>query len=204
MAEEQKHIVGVYDTQSEAIEAVEELRAQGYDTNDISVVGKNDDDVEAVTEQTGTKAEEGLAAGAAAGGTLGGLAGLLAGAGALAIPGIGPVLAAGPLAGALTGAAAGAGLGGLTGALVGMGIPEDDAEHYSGQIKEGKILVFVDGRSDKLREQKMNPGEAGMPDNEPVMPVDNVYVPPQGTRSPVSDDPEIVKDRMKVDNNKMY
>jgi uncharacterized membrane protein len=204
MAEEQKHIVGVYDTQSEAIEAVEELRAQGYDSADISVVGKNDDDVDAVTEQTGTKTEEGLAAGAAAGGTLGGLAGLLAGAGALAIPGIGPVLAAGPLAGALTGAAAGAGLGGLTGALIGMGIPEEDAEHYSNEIKEGKILVFVDGRSDKLREQKMNPGEAGMPDNEPAMPVDNVYVPPAGTRPPASEDPEVVKDRMKIDNNKMY
>lgn len=92
-----KHIVGAYDTEHEAIQAVEKLRAEGYRPEDISVISKNKDDVEAVTEETGTKTEEGLGAGAATGGVLGGLTGLLAGVGALAIPGIGPIVAAGPI-----------------------------------------------------------------------------------------------------------
>ncbi|RSK50696.1 general stress protein [Bacillus canaveralius] len=150
MAEQTKHIVGVYDTHEEAIRAVEDLKMQGYRSEEISVIGKHDDEVDEVTEATGTKAEEGLAAGAATGGALGGLAGLLAGVGALAIPGVGPIIAAGPIAATLTGAAVGAGAGGLTGALIGMGIPEDEAGHYESEVKAGKILVLVDGESAKM------------------------------------------------------
>lgn len=140
----EKHIVGVYDTEAEAIRAVEDLKAKGYRAEDISVIGKNRKDIETITDETGTKAGEGAAAGAATGGAIGGLAGLLAGVGALAIPGIGPILAAGPIAATLTGAAVGAGTGGLAGALIGMGIPEDEADRYDSYVKEGKILVLVD------------------------------------------------------------
>ncbi|MBG9448161.1 hypothetical protein ABE67_02005 [Cytobacillus firmus] len=139
-----KHVVGAYDTEQEAIQAVEKLRAEGYRPEDISVISKNKDDVDAVTEETGTKTEEGLAAGAATGGVLGGLTGLLAGVGALAIPGIGPIVAAGPIAATLTGAAVGAGAGGIAGALIGMGIPEEEAHRYEADVKSGKILVLVD------------------------------------------------------------
>ncbi|MCQ6279301.1 general stress protein [Bacillus sp. EB600] len=146
MYEHEKHLVGVYDTENEAIQAVEDLKRQGYASEDISVIGKNKDEVNGINEATGMKTEEGLAAGAATGGALGGLLGLLAGVGALAIPGIGPLLAAGPIAATLTGAAVGAGAGGLAGALIGMGIPEEEADRYEGYVKEGKILVVVERR----------------------------------------------------------
>lgn len=144
-----KQIVGVYINDQAALAAVEDLIDQGYNRSDISVVAKNASDVTEVGRETETKTEEGLATGAAAGGILGGLAGILVGAGALAIPGIGPLVAAGPLAGALSGAALGAGSGGLAGALIGMGIPEDDAAMYEGEIKNGKILVLIE--SDAVR-----------------------------------------------------
>ncbi|WP_309144719.1 general stress protein [Bacillus sp. EB600] len=88
------NLVGVYDTENEAIQAVEDLKRQGYATKDISVIGKNKEEVKGFNNATGTNTKEGLAAGAATGGALGGLVGLLAGA--LAIPGIGPFIAAGP------------------------------------------------------------------------------------------------------------
>lgn len=144
-----KRVIGVYDNGDDVIRAVEELKAQGYDQNDISIVAKDRDEVEAVNAETGTKTEEGLVAGAATGGLLGGAAGLLAGVGALAIPGIGPILAAGPIAAAITGAAVGAGTGGLAGALIGMGIPEDEADQYERDIKEGKLIVLLDPNARK-------------------------------------------------------
>lgn len=143
-----KRIVGVYNSGEEALAAIEDLQRQGYDRKDISAIAKNDRDVEEISRETDTKTEEGLAKGAAAGGILGGLTGLLIGAGALAIPGIGPLVAAGPLAGALSGAALGAGTGGLAGALIGMGIPEDEAKQYEEEVKNGKILVLLDSDAD--------------------------------------------------------
>ncbi|NHM31563.1 general stress protein [Bacillus sp. C11] len=140
----EKRIVGVYNNGHEAVEAIEDLKRQGYDRDDISVVAKDHSDVEMINDETGTKTEEGMATGAATGGVLGGLAGFLAGVGALAIPGVGPILAAGPIAATLTGAAVGAGAGGLAGALIGMGIPEDEANRYENDVKSGKILVMVD------------------------------------------------------------
>ncbi|MFC3885397.1 general stress protein [Bacillus songklensis] len=144
MSTNEKHIVGVYDTEEAAIRAVEDLKNKGYRAEDISVIGKSRDEVDAITDETGTKAGEGAVTGAATGGAIGGIAGLLAGVGALAIPGIGPIVAAGPIAATLAGAAVGAGTGGLAGALIGMGIPEDEAERYDSYVKEGKILVLVD------------------------------------------------------------
>lgn len=137
-------IVGVFENEREASRAIQNLQAQGFTSEEISVVAKDRDDLRAIDEETGTKAPEGMAAGAAAGGVLGGVTGLLAGVGALAIPGIGPILAAGPLAAALTGLAVGAGAGGLVGGLVGLGIPEDEAEEYEEHLNRGNILVLVD------------------------------------------------------------
>lgn len=145
-----KKIVGVFYTEHEASRAIEDLKSHGFLTEDISVIARNKRDVEAISDETGTKAPEGMASGAATGGILGGVTGLLAGIGALAIPGIGPIIAAGPIAATLTGAAVGAGTGGLVGGLIGLGIPEDEAESYDNYVDEGRILVMVD--TDNTRE----------------------------------------------------
>lgn len=142
----ERSVVGYYDNENEAIDAIEELKRKGYSTDDISVLSKSKDEVETVTEKTGTHAGEGAAAGALTGGALGGLGGVLAGLGALAIPGIGPIVAAGPIVAGLTGAAAGAGIGGLAGALIGMGIPEKEAKEYETHFNEGKILVLLEDK----------------------------------------------------------
>lgn len=139
-----KKIVGVFHTEHEASRAIEDLKAHGFLTEDISVIARNKRDVEAINDETGTKVPEGMASGAATGGILGGVTGLLAGIGALAIPGIGPIIAAGPIAATLTGVAVGAGTGGLVGGLIGLGIPEDEAASYDNYVDEGRILVMVD------------------------------------------------------------
>jgi uncharacterized membrane protein len=146
MEKVERNVVGVYETEQEAIIAIEELVKQGYDKQDICVIGKDLKNVNYIADETGTVAEETAATGALAGGTLGGLTGLLVGVGALAIPGVGPIIAAGPIASSLIGAVAGAGLGGLTGALIAIGIPDDEAEHYGKSVKEGKILVLTKDR----------------------------------------------------------
>jgi uncharacterized membrane protein len=143
----EKNVVGVYETEQEAIIAIENLVKQGYDKQDICVVGKDLKNVNHIADETGTVAEEGAATGALTGGTLGGLTGLLVGVGALTIPGVGPIIAAGPIASSLIGAVAGAGLGGLTGALIGIGIPDHEAEYYGNSVKEGKILVLTKNRT---------------------------------------------------------
>src|SRR3954471_21467903 len=152
MYEHEKPLVGVYDTANEARQAVEQLKWRGYATEDIAVIGKNEDEVKEINDATGTKTGEGLAVGAATGGALGGLVALLTGVGALAIPGIGPLIAAGPIAVTLTGVAVGAGAGGLAGALIGMGIPEEEADRYEGYVKEGKILVVVERHENRIGE----------------------------------------------------
>ncbi|MDN3450569.1 general stress protein [Planococcus sp. APC 3906] len=136
-------MVGSYNSENEAIRAIEDLKTQGYRSEDISVLSKDKGETKHVTEKTGTHAGEGAATGALTGGALGGLGGVLAGIGALAIPGIGPIVAAGPIVAGLTGAAAGAGVGGLAGALIGAGIPEDEAKEYEGHFNDGAILVMV-------------------------------------------------------------
>ncbi|WP_409291484.1 general stress protein [Peribacillus sp. SCS-37] len=145
-----KRVVGVYDHGNDAIKVIEDLQAEGYERDQISVIARDPEDVHEITDETGTKAGEGAAAGAATGGVLGGLTGFLAGVGALAIPGIGPILAAGPIAATVAGAVTGAGAGGIAGALVGMGIPDHEAKQYETDIKEGKILVLVDDKDGAL------------------------------------------------------
>ncbi|MEF2966067.1 general stress protein [Paenibacillus sp. M1] len=139
-----KKIVGVFDSEREASAAIEALQEQGFTAEEISVLSRDRRDREAIEDETGSKAPEGVTVGATTGGVLGGVAGLLAGLGALAIPGIGPIVAAGPVAASLTGMAAGAGLGGLAGGLIGLGIPEHEAKAYESYLDEGKILVMVD------------------------------------------------------------
>lgn len=145
----EKKIVGVFQSEHEAIRAIEDLKQQGYRSDEISVVAKDKNDMAAVSESTGTKAPEGIATGAATGGMLGGLTGLLVGIGALAIPGVGPIIAAGPIAAALTGAAVGAGAGGLVGGLIGLGIPEEEANRYNTYVRDGNILVLVDSNASR-------------------------------------------------------
>jgi hypothetical protein len=127
--------------QAEAI--VSQLQTVGFTPNDISVLFPDKQGSKDFAHVHNTKAPEGAVAGAGTGGVLGGTIGLLAGIGALAIPGLGPFIAAGPLLAALSGAAVGAGVGGLTGALIGMGIPEIEAKKYEGKIRGGNLLVAV-------------------------------------------------------------
>ncbi len=147
-----KTIVGLYDDIATARRVVEELAAAGFQRGDISLVANNQTTGTTTTGMTGGNGEavaEGAAGGALVGGALGGLGGLLLGLGALAIPGIGPVVAAGPIVAGLTGAGIGAAVGGLTGALINWGVPEEEAEFYAEGVRRGSTLVAVkadDGR----------------------------------------------------------
>ncbi|MBD1808695.1 hypothetical protein H6F98_25045 [Microcoleus sp. FACHB-SPT15] len=153
-----KRAVGVFSHRRDAEAALTDLRTAGFDMNQVSVVGKDANDANRLAGGNvadRTKTGEGAATGAATGGALGGLGGLLVGLGALAIPGIGPVLAGGALATALATAAAGgaigAAAGGLTGALVGLGIPDKRAKLYNDRVNHGDYLVMVDGSEDEVR-----------------------------------------------------
>ena len=130
-------------TEAQAVMIVDQLRAAGFSSNDISVLFPDKTGTRDFAHEQHTKAPEGAATGAGTGGVLGGALGWLVGIGALAIPGLGPFIAAGPIMAALSGAAAGATLGGMTGALIGWGIPEYEAKRYEGKIKEGNILISV-------------------------------------------------------------
>jgi len=146
-----KTVVGLFDNSSDARAALQELRDAGFSGDDISMVANNSrgdyGDVATARDGTKSEAEEGAGFGATGGAVLGGLGGLLVGLGALAIPGIGPVVAAGTLATTLGTTALGAGIGaaagGLTGALVGAGIPEEDANIYAEGVRRGDTLITV-------------------------------------------------------------
>src|SRR3989454_10291827 len=129
------------EVQAEAI--VNRLKTAGFSPNEISVLCPDKAGTRDFAHEQHTKAPEGAVMGAGTGGVLGGALGWLVGIGALAIPGLGPFIAAGPIMAALSGAAAGAALGGLSGALIGMGIPEYEAKRYEGKIKEGNLLISV-------------------------------------------------------------
>ncbi len=122
---------------------VSRLKSEGFSDDDISVLFPDKSTTKDFAHETNTKAPEGAATGAGAGGVVGGTLGLLAGIGLLAIPGVGPFIAAGPIMAALGGIAVGATVGGITGALIGMGIPELEAKRYEGKIKDGNILISV-------------------------------------------------------------
>lgn len=147
--------IATSETQAEFI--VNELKDAGFAYNDISVLFPDTAGTRHFAHEQHTKAPEGAAAGAGTGGVLGGALGWLTGIGVLAIPGLGPLVAAGPIAAALSGAAVGAAVGGITGALVGMGIPEFEAKRYEGRIKGGNILISVhtEGQSEVQRAQEI-------------------------------------------------
>lgn len=136
-------VVAVFDDRDDAQDAINELRRAGFPAEEISVVARDRDTAGAIAHDTGTEAGAGAATGALAGGLLGGVAGWLVGIGALAIPGVGPIIAAGPIAAALGGAALGAAGGGLIGALTGAGIPEEEARYYDTEFQRGGIVVTV-------------------------------------------------------------
>jgi hypothetical protein len=138
-----KAIVGLVSSEAQADKIVNNLQSAGFSSNDISALFPDKKGTRDFAHEKNTKAPEGAVTGASAGGVVGGTIGLLAGIGALAIPGLGPFIAAGPIMAALSGAAAGATVGGLAGALVGMGIPEVEAKRYEGKVKGGNILLSV-------------------------------------------------------------
>jgi hypothetical protein len=136
-------VFGIFTTRALAEEAVDRLIANGFRNEDISVLLQDNVGTKDFAVEKHTKAPEGTATGAVAGGVIGGTIGLLAGIGVLAIPGLGPLIAAGPVIAALTGIGSGGVVGGLIGSLVGMGIPEYEAKRYEGRIKSGGILLSV-------------------------------------------------------------
>jgi hypothetical protein len=136
-------VFGIYASARQVENAVDELKAAGYRNTDISVLFPENAGTKDFAHQKDTKAPEGATTGAVSGGIIGGALGWLAGIGSLAIPGVGPFIAAGPIIGALSGLGVGGAIGGIAGALIGMGIPEYEAKRYEGRIKKGNILLSV-------------------------------------------------------------
>jgi hypothetical protein len=136
-------VFGIYPSYANVESGVDGLRAAGFSNQDISVLFPESAGTRDFAHEKGTKAPEGASAGAGTGIVLGGALGWLVGIGALAIPGLGPLVAAGPIMVALAGAGVGGTVGVLTGALVGMGIPEYEAKRFEGRVKDGGILLSV-------------------------------------------------------------
>jgi hypothetical protein len=136
-------VFGIYPDYASVERAVEALQLAQFRNTDISVLFPENVGTKDFAHVKGTKAPEGATTGAGSGMVIGGALGWLVGIGALAIPGVGPFIAAGPIMAALAGAGAGGALGGITGALVGLGIPEYEAKRYEGRVKEGGILLSV-------------------------------------------------------------
>jgi len=148
-----KAVFCIANTEFQAQNIVEQLKMAGFEAGDISALFPDRQGTHDFAVEHETKAPEGAATGAGTGGLIGGALGWLAGIGALAIPGIGPFIAAGPIMAALGGAAAGAAVGGLTGALIGMGIPEYEAKRYEGKVKGGHILISVHTENERQIER---------------------------------------------------
>jgi len=143
MAGKNTAVFGIYKSRAQAERAVDRLFTAGFSQNDISVLLPDVESSKEFAHEKNTKAPEGTTTGVATGGAIGGTLGLLAGIGALAIPGLGPFIAAGPLMASLAGLGVGGAVGGLIGALVGMGIPEYEAKRYEGRVKDGGVLLSV-------------------------------------------------------------
>jgi hypothetical protein len=143
MAGKNTSVFGILRDSAQLEKVVDDLKASGFRNDDISVLFPDKQSTKDFAFEKNTKAPEGAATGAGAGAVLGGTLGWLVGIGALAIPGLGPFIAAGPIVAALAGAGAGGAVGGLTGALVGLGIPEFEAKRYEGLMKKGGILLSV-------------------------------------------------------------
>lgn len=138
-----KSVFGIYLTRSDVESVGAALRDAGFSSSDVSVLFPEDLGAKELATEKSTKAPEGAAVGAGSGAAVGGVLGWLVGVGAVVIPGIGPVVAAGPLVAALAGIGVGGALGGFTGALIGVGIPEYEAKRYEGRVLNGGILLAV-------------------------------------------------------------
>lgn len=154
--DDNKILVGIFETENEAISVIRRLKEIGYHENEITVVAKDKDKMDRIDDEMNIDTEtqgdaSGAGTGAVIGGTLGGLAAALPALGLLAIPGVGPILAAGPIVGIIGGIVAGGVAGGLVGALVDMGVNEEDAKDYKLQLDQGKVIVLVENR-DELRD----------------------------------------------------
>jgi hypothetical protein len=156
MAGKNTAVFGIYPTRSSAEAGVDALKAEGFRNTDISALFPENVGSKDFAHEKATKAPEGATAGGTTGVLVGGTLGWLAGIGALAIPGLGPLIAAGPIVGALAGAGAGGAVGSLTGALIGMGIPEYEAKRYEGRVREGGILVSVHSDSSDWTKRAKN------------------------------------------------
>jgi hypothetical protein len=143
MAMKNRAVSGIYPCRENAENGVDRLRSEGFRDEDISVLLQDNVGTKDLAHEKHTKAPEGTTTGVVAGGIVGGTIGLLASIGVLAIPGLGPLVVAGPIIAALTGVGSGGMLGGIIGALVGIGIPEYEAKRYEGRIKAGGILLSV-------------------------------------------------------------
>lgn len=143
-----KTIVGLFRASEQAEEAVRELKNRGFTDEEVSVIAAKEQEEARLREATTTFEGQDLTDGAAAGGAVGGLAGLLAGAGALVIPGLGPLVAVGPLAATLAGMVT----GGIAGGLIDFGIPEEEGRRYEEEIKSGSIMVVVEAESQNADE----------------------------------------------------
>lgn len=143
MASKKTAVFGIYSTRAQVETAADVLARSGFPVTDLSVLLPESLGAKDLATEKATKAPEGAAAGAGSGAVLGGTLGLLAGIGALAIPGVGPLIAAGPIMAALAGVGVGGAVGGFTGALIGMGIPEYEAKRYEGHLQKGGILLSV-------------------------------------------------------------
>src|ERR1700739_4433065 len=152
MAGKNTAVFGIYRTRADVERAVDALKAAEFRNSDISVLSPENVGTKDFAHEKETKAPEGATAGAGTGAVLGGALGWLTGIGALAIPGLGPFIAAGPIMAALAGASVGGAVGGVTGALIGMGIPEYEAKRYEGRLQKGEIPLSAHG--DKYEEIK--------------------------------------------------
>ena len=143
MAGKNTAVYGIYRNLAQVEEAVDTMRDEGFRNTDISVLLPENEGTKDFAHKKETKAPEGAATGAGSGAVVGGALGWLASVGALAIPGVGPFIAAGPIVGLLAGIGVGGTVGGLVGAMVGLGIPEYEAKRYEGRVKRGGILVSI-------------------------------------------------------------
>lgn len=160
-----KSVICITKSEAQASTIVDNLKSEGFSNNDISALFPDKAGSRDFAHEKGTKAPEGAAAGAGSGALLGGALGWLAGIGALAIPGVGPFVAAGPIAAALSGAAIGGAAGGVAGALIGLGIPEYEAKQYEGKVKGGGILISVHTEdADEIKRAKRIFEDAGAQD----------------------------------------
>lgn len=140
----ENHVIGVYENEQQAAEVVKDLKDKGYTTDEISIIAKNTKELSEITNEVKPSTKDGAIAGALTGGAIG-IAGVIAGLSTVLIPGFSAVLAAGPIITTIGGAVVGAnsGAGGLKHALMEIGVPDDEAERYSNDAKDGKVLVFL-------------------------------------------------------------